>query len=230
MFKILIVEDDITIANILNENLRKWGFDSEYVTDFTSVTSKYLEFDPHLVLMDISLPFYNGYYWCSEIRKTSKVPIIFISSNSSNMDIVMAINMGGDDFITKPFSLDIVVAKVQAILRRTYSYIGETKALEHRGAILNLSEAALYYKDSKIDLTKNEYKILEVLLENKGKVVSRDIIMKKLWDSDSFIDDNTLTVNMNRLRKKLESYALKDYITTKKGLGYIINDNSVSEI
>lgn len=230
MYKILIVEDDITIANILNENLKKWGFDSTCITDFTSITNKFLEINPHLVLMDISLPFFNGYYWCSEIRKTSKVPIIFISSNNSNMDIVMAINMGGDDFITKPFSLDIVIAKVQAILRRSYSYVGETKALEHAGAILNLSEAALYYKDSKIDLTKNEYKILEVLLENKGSIVGRDMIMKKLWDNDSFIDDNTLTVNMNRLRKKLESYMLFDFITTKKGLGYIINDNTISEV
>ncbi|BCN28865.1 response regulator transcription factor [Anaeromicropila herbilytica] len=225
MYKILIVEDDVTIAGILNENLRKWGFESDYVTDFSNVTAKFVEFNPHLVLMDISLPFYNGYYWCSEIRKSSKVPIVFISSNNTNMDIVMAINMGGDDFITKPFSLDIVVAKVQAILRRTYSYIGETKVLEHGGALLNLSEAALYYKENKIELTKNEFKILEVLLENKGNVVSRDMIMKKLWDSDSFIDDNTLTVNMNRLRKKLESYELMDYITTKKGLGYIINDH-----
>ncbi|OYO59419.1 DNA-binding response regulator, partial [Lachnotalea glycerini] len=192
--------------------------------DLKKVTEKNAKDKPQIVKMDIYQPFYNGFYWCSEIRKLSKVPIIFISSDSDNMSIVMAINMGGDDFITKPFAMEVVVAKVQALLRRAYDYRPETNQLEHKGAVLNLNDASLYYSDSKIDLTKNEFRILEILMENKNEVVSRDRIMKKLWDNDSFIDDNTLTVNLNRLRKKLEARGLLDFIDTKKGLGYLIHD------
>ncbi|MDF2587244.1 MAG: DNA-binding response regulator [Anaerocolumna sp.] len=224
MYKILIVEDDITIASILHENIKKWGFEAIYITDFNNVLNEYTLFQPHLVLLDISLPFYNGYYWCSEIRKVSNVPIVFLSSHTENMDIVMAMNMGGDDYITKPFSLDIVIAKIQAILRRSYTYYTDTQTIEVNGIVLNLNDTILYLKDQRIELTKNEYRIIKILMENKNKIVTREQIMKSLWDSDSFIDDNTLTVNVNRLRKKLEDYGLNEFIQTKKGLGYMIHD------
>ncbi|HBA98083.1 MAG TPA: DNA-binding response regulator, partial [Lachnospiraceae bacterium] len=162
----------------------------------------------------------NGYYWCSEIRKISKVPVIFLSSAFDNMNIVMAMNMGADDFIAKPFDLDVLVAKVQAMLRRTYDFRGQTSLLEHNGVILNLEETTLVYNSQKIELTKNEYKILQVLMGNKGKVVSRDSLMEKLWESDSYVDENTLSVNINRLRKKLAGIGLIDFILTKKGTGY----------
>ncbi|MFA9378242.1 MAG: response regulator transcription factor [Lachnotalea sp.] len=224
MYQILIVEDDKTIESNLIESLGKWGFQATGIEDLSNVVIEFTNRNPHIVLMDISLPFYNGYYWCGEIRKISKVPIIFVSSHSDNMDIVMAINMGGDDFITKPFSMEIIVAKVQALLRRAYDYRPEMNHVEHKGAILDLNDASLAYNKTKIDLTKNEFRILQVLMENKNEVVSRDKIMRKLWDNDSFIDDNTLTVNLNRLRKKLDANKLTDFIETKKGLGYIIHD------
>jgi len=222
MHKILIIEDDLVIAKGLQSHLGQWGFQVDYVTDFKAVLTTFSELDPQLVLLDISLPFFNGYHWCSEIRKLSKVPIIFISSMSESMNIVMAVNMGGDDFITKPFDLTIVVAKVQALIRRTYSFGGQMNIIEHSGAVLNLSDTTLSYLNEKIELTKNEFKILQVLLENAGKVISRDIIMTRLWQSDSFIDDNTLTVNVARLRKRLEEMGLCDFIKTKKGLGYMV--------
>jgi DNA-binding response OmpR family regulator len=224
LYRILIVEDDQGIASLLEDGLKKWGFDSEHVTDFMRVTEAFLQYQPHLVLLDISLPFYNGYYWCSEIRRLSKVPIVFLSSHTENMDIIMAVNMGADDYVTKPFTLDLVVAKLQAMLRRTYSYYTDISTISAGGVILNLSDTSLSYEDKKMELTKNEYKIMQTLMENKNHVVSRDQLMNKLWDSDSFIDDNTLTVNVNRLRKKLEDFGLSDFISTKKGLGYIIHD------
>lgn len=222
MYKILIIEDDLTIAGTLKKHLCKWGLHAEYTDRFDHIIDQFIQYDPQLILMDISLPFYNGYHWCSEIRKISKVPIIFISSSSDNMNIVMAINMGGDDFIAKPFDLSVVVAKVQAMLRRTYTFKEQIHMIEHRGAVLNLGDATLTYLDSKIHLTKNDFKILHVLMENKGNTVPRDVIMKRLWDSDCFIDDNTLTVNMTRLRKKLEEAGLPDFITTNKGVGYLV--------
>lgn len=177
---------------------------------------------PQLVLLDISLPFFNGYHWCNEIRKLSKVPIVFISSASDNMNIVMAMNMGGDDFIAKPFDLVVLTAKVQALLRRTYDFSGQTNLIGHRDAILNLSDSTLLYNGVKIELTKNENKILQTLLENKGKTVSRDTLMTRLWETDSFVDENTLTVNITRLRRKLENAGLHSFIITKKGIGYLV--------
>lgn len=224
MYQILIVEDDKIIESALIESLTRWGFSAVGVKDLSNVMEQFHQVKPQIVLMDISLPFYNGYYWCSEIRKISKIPIIFLSSNSENMDIVMAINMGGDDYITKPFPMEVLVAKVQALLRRTYDYRPQTNQLEHKGAVLDLNDASLYYQDEKIELTKNEFRILEILIKNKNEVVSRERIMKKLWDNNSFIDDNTLTVNMNRLRRKLEGKGLNGFIETKKGLGYIIHN------
>ena len=181
-----------------------------------------VEFDPHLILLDISLPFYNGYHWCSEIRKVSKVPIIFLSSASDSMNIVMAMNMGGDDFIAKPFDFSVLMAKVQAVLRRTYDFAGQVSVLEHRGALLNTSDASLTIDGKRVPLTKNDYRILETLMENKGKVVSRDVLMQRLWESDNFVDENTLSVNVARLRRKLEEAGLPDFIVTKKGLGYLV--------
>lgn len=225
MYKIMIVEDDKTIAGILDETMKKWGFDSFCIEDFSDIVNCFVRERPELILMDITLPCYNGYYWCGEIRKLSKVPIIFISSNTGNMDIVMAVNMGGDDFITKPFDLSVAVAKIQALLRRTYSYQENIEMVEHRGLILNLKEAVFFYGGKKVELTKNEYRILQILFEKFGSVVSREDIMKKLWNEDCFIDDNTLTVNVARLRKKLEESGVADFIETKKGLGYIIEDS-----
>ncbi len=222
MYRILIVEDDKLIADTVKEQLIKWGYEAFVVTDFSDVLKTFVEVEPHLVLMDIGLPFFNGYHWCTQIRTVSKVPIIFMSSMSDNMNIVMAINMGGDDFIVKPFDINVLIAKVQAMLRRTYSFVESTNIIEHNGCILNMNDQSFTYNNNKVELTKNEYKILQYLLENVGKVVTRDSIMMKLWESDDFIDDNTLTVNVTRLRKKLELAGLSDYIKTKKGVGYII--------
>lgn len=224
MYKILIVEDDQTITDVLERHLTKWNYQVSHVTNFDCVLETFVEDAPDLVLLDISLPFFNGFYWCSEIRKVSKVPIMFLSSASDNMNVVMAMNMGADDFIAKPFDLEVVIAKIQAILRRAYSFGGQTHLLEHKGAVFNLSEASILYQGEKLDLTRNDFKILQLLLENKGHTVSRDSIIKRLWESDSFIDDNTLTVNMTRLRKKLDSIGLNEFIVTRKGLGYIIEE------
>ena len=174
------------------------------------------------MLLDISPPFYNGFHWCSEIRKVSKVPIIFISSASDNLNIVLAMNMGGDDFIVKPFDLTVLAAKIRALIRRTYDFAGQTNLLEHRGAILNIGEGTLTYQGEKVQLTRNEHRILQLLLENKGQVVSRDALMNHLWETDSYIDDNTLTVNVTRLRRKLEAVGLEDFIVTKKSMGYLV--------
>lgn len=224
MYKILIVEDDLTIAGVLEKHLTKWGYEARQVADLGNVLSEFLAYLPQLVLLDISLPYYNGYHWCAEIRKCSRVPIIFISSASDNMNVIMAMNMGGDDFLAKPFDLDVAVAKIQALLRRTYAFGGPADILAHGDVILNLGDATLSVGEHKLELTKNEFKIMQILLEHKGRTVSRDALMKRLWESESFIDDNTLTVNVTRLRKKLEDCGLTGFIRTKKGLGYLILD------
>ena len=223
MYKILIVEDDVTIARILKGHLKKWNYEVDYVEDFKNVMAKVSAFSPDLILMDISLPFFNGFHWCQEIRKVSTIPVIFISSSSDNMNIVMAMNMGGDDFIEKPFDLDVITAKIQAMVRRSYAYQGTMNIIEHRGLVLSLKDATFLYKEEKVELTKNEFRILEVLLENSGKIVSRDELMKRLWETESFVDDNTLTVNVTRLRKKLANVGLVDYVRTKKGIGYTVD-------
>ncbi|MGM9535861.1 MAG: winged helix-turn-helix domain-containing protein, partial [Intestinibacter sp.] len=220
---ILIIEDDEIIAKSIEKEISNWGFTAKRITDFQDIIPQFVEFDPQLVLLDITLPFFNGYHWCTEIRKLSKVPIVFISSASDNMNIVMAMNMGGDDFIAKPFDLHVLIAKIQAILRRTYDFSTQSNLLEHNGAILNINDNSISYKGEKAELTKNEYKILQTLLENKGKTVSRDNLMIKLWETDNYVEENTLNVNITRLRRKLEAIGLKNFISTKKGLGYIIN-------
>ncbi len=222
MYKILIIEDDLTIAHAMRAHLEKWEYEVRCADDFKDIMKEFSEFDPQLVLLDIMLPFFNGFYWCGEIRRISKVPIVFLSSASDNMNIVMAMNMGGDDFIEKPFDLNVLTAKVQAILRRTYAFQSQANVLEHRGVTLNMGDATVVYGDRKLELTKNDYRILQILMENAGKIVARDEIMTRLWESDEFIDDNTLTVNMTRLRRKLEDIGLSSFISTKKGIGYII--------
>ena len=222
MYKILIVEDDETIASTVEKRITAWGYEARRVQDFRNLISEFAAFDPQLVLLDVMLPFYNGYHWCNEIRKISKVPVIFLSSAADNMNIVMAMNMGGDDFVSKPFDLDVLIAKIQAVLRITYDFNGQTGLLEHRGAILSMSDAVLTYQGERVNLTKNEYRILLTLMENKGKIVSRDVLMTKLWETDSFVDENTLTVNVTRLRKKLAEAGLENYIITKKGIGYMV--------
>lgn len=222
MYRILIVEDDFVIASLMAKHLEKWGYTVRYARKFHDVLSEFTEFDPHIVLMDVKLPFYNGYHWCTEIRKISEIPVIFISSVSDNMNIVMAMHMGGDDFIAKPVDLDVLTAKIQAMLRRTYDMGNKIPVLEHRGAILNLHDTTLVYEGETLELTKNDFRILQTLMENKGKIVSRDTLMNKLWQMDDYVEENTLTVNVTRLRKKLEAIGLQDFIRTKVGLGYMI--------
>lgn len=222
MYRIMIVEDDPLIAKTVGETLSSWGMEVHCAEDFQNVMAEFASFAPQLVLLDISLPFYNGYHWCQAIRQVSKVPVIFLSSASDKMNIILAVNMGADYFIAKPFDLNILTAKVQALLRRTYDFGKETNLLEHRGAILDTSSGVLNYQGQRVELTKNEWRILQVLMENKGKAVSRDTLMMRLWESDSFIDDNTLTVNVTRLRRKLEEAGLENFIRTKKGVGYLV--------
>ena len=222
MYRILIVEDDAGIAEAVSEQAKMWNFETHNVTNFRNVMAEFAEFDPHLVLMDIGLPFFNGYYWCGEIRKVSRVPVIFISSASDNMNIVMAMNMGGDEFVEKPFDLSVVMAKVQAVLRRAYAFRGTMDVLEHAGVMLNVNDATVTCGSQSVELTKNEFRILKLLMENSGRIVSRENLITRLWESDEFIDDNTLTVNVARLRKKLEEIGAENWIQTKKGIGYIV--------
>lgn len=222
MYRILIVEDDQGIAEAVKKQAQMWELEVMCVQNFRNVMADFAEFEPHLVLLDISLPFFNGYHWCSEIRRVSNVPIIFISSAADNMNIVMAMNMGADDFISKPFDQSVAMAKIQGMLRRTYEFASSVPVLEHRGALLHTGDHSLTYEEDKIPLTKNEYRILLALMQNKGKVVTREKLIELLWETDSFVDENTLTVNIGRLRKKLDSAGLSDFITTKFGVGYII--------
>ena len=223
MYRIFCVEDDETIGKMIKKHLEKWNFEVHVAEDLSQIMTEFVAFDPQLVLLDLMLPFYNGYHWCSEIRRVSKLPIMFLSSASDNMNIVMAMNMGADDFISKPFDLDVLTVKIQALIRRSYDFSVGSSVISHRDAILNLTDATLNYKDEQIELTKNELKILQTLMENKEKIVSRDDLMAKIWESDDYIDENTLSVNVNRLRKKLKEIGLDDFIMTKKGLGYKLN-------
>ena len=224
MYKIYIVEDDKGIADGIVGCLQNFGMEGRVVSDFMKVMDEIAAYEPHLIIMDITLPFMGGYHWCQEIRKTSKVPIIFISSATDNMNIVMAINMGADDFIAKPFDQSVLIAKVSALLRRTYDFAQSGSTLEVAGAVLNTNNNTLSYNGRDIDLARNEYKILLTLVQNKNKVVSREKLMEALWETDCYVDENTLTVNVGRLRKTLENAGLKDLIKTKFGVGYILED------
>ncbi|MDD6049689.1 MAG: response regulator transcription factor [Clostridiales bacterium] len=221
-YRILVVEDDYSISQAVAQQLAAWDMAAQVVTDFANVLGEFAAFDPHLVLLDIKLPFYSGYHWCQELRRVSKVPIIFISSASDSMNIVMTMNMGADDFIAKPFDLNVLLAKVQALLRRTYAFASNITVIEHRGAMLNTGDSTLTFQGETIPLSKNEYRILLTLMQNKGKVVSRERLMEALWATDSFVDENTLSVNVNRLRKRLEGAGLSGFITTQHGVGYIV--------
>lgn len=212
----------MVIARVVRNHLTGWGYTVQCAADFNNVLGEFAAFDPQLVLLDISLPFFNGYHWCTEIRKISKVPILFLSSASDNMNLITAMNMGGDDFVAKPFALPVLTAKIQALLRRTYDFSATAQLLECNGAVLNVSDGTLRVHGETVALTRNEWKMLQLLLENRGKIVSRQALMTRLWESDSFISENTLTVNITRLRKKLESAGLSDLICTKKGAGYIV--------
>lgn len=223
MYRILIIEDDFSMAAAMKKQIEAWGHEVKLVEDFQNVIPTFTQYDPHMVLVDIMLPFFDGYHWCSEIRKISDVPVIFISSASDNMNIVMAMNMGGDDFIPKPVDLSVMMAKMQAVLRRTYDMGGgNTAVLAHRDVVLNLNDTSLTYHGERLELTKNEFRILQTLMENKGRIVSRETLMTRLWQTDSYVEENTLTVNINRLRKKLENMGIYDFIVTRIGSGYII--------
>lgn len=224
MHKIMLVEDEPIIRDAVSQELQKWNYEVTAVTDFTQVMETFTRETPQLVILDITLPFFNGYYWCQEIRKISKVPILFLSSHSQSMDIVMSINMGADDYITKPFEMPVLVAKIQGLLRRSYEFVGTQDWIDHHGVTLHLKSAQLTYQNQVVDLTKNEFQIVRVLFERIGSFVSREDLMKELWNSDLFIDDNTLTVNVGRLRRKLAEVGLDTLITTKKGLGYGVVD------
>ncbi len=222
MYKIMIVEDDPAILGVVSRHLKKWGYDAVCVEDFSAVYSFFVQENPHLVVMDISLPFYDGFYWCSEIRKSSRVPILFISSADDNMNLVMAINMGADDFIAKPFTMEVLTAKVLALLRRAYDFSVQKDMLCAGRVILHLEDGRVEFEKKSCELTRNEFRILKLLMEHKGSIVSRDTIMKSLWEDEAFIDDNTLTVNMARIRRKLEEMGCQEFIRTKKGMGYLI--------
>lgn len=222
MFSIMIVEDDDVIASALEDELNKWNYDVHKLEDFTAVLDAFVQIKPQLVLMDIQLPAYNGYHWCQEIRKISEVPIIFISSRTDDMDLVMAIQMGADDYIQKPFQLTVVVAKIQAMLRRTYDFSDNERFYSTGQVTLKPSELNLVYRDKTVSLTQNEMKIMETLFKHKGEYVSKELIMRQLWEDESFIDSNTLAVNIARLRKKLKELGKEDFIVTKKGVGYAI--------
>ena len=221
MIRIFIVEDDAIIAQEVAKSLRSWGFDAVIASAFDRIDEEFAQAGAQLVIMDISLPYYNGYYWCERIRRSSKVPIVFLSSRADTADVVMAVNMGGDDYIAKPVVMELLLAKVQAMLRRAYDY--ETGAnLRFLGAEFDAAANSILIGESKRELTKNESRILAALLDKRGQVVSREELMLKLWDSDEFVDDNTLTVNVNRLRKTLADAGLGDCVKTHKGQGYSI--------
>jgi len=223
MAKIMIVEDEAVIRQLIMEELEKWQFDTFGTTDFHQVLFDFKTEEPQLILLDINLPVFDGYYWCQKIREISKVPIIFISSRNTNMDMIMAMNMGADDFITKPFELDVLVAKINALLRRSYNYVeNNSETISHNGLVLNVDNGSVDVNGEVIDLSKNEYRLLYILMKNHGKILSREKLLRALWDDERFVDDNTLTVNINRLRRKIEQAGVKNYIETKVGQGYII--------
>ncbi|MDM5282886.1 response regulator transcription factor [Peribacillus frigoritolerans] len=223
MFKIMIVEDDEKIRKIVADTLTKWKYDVVGIMEFDHILDDFEKFQPDLVLLDINLPTFDGFYWCQQIRAISSVPILFLSSRNQNMDIIMAINMGGDDFIKKPFDLDVLVAKISALLRRNYTYQnGHNLKLTHRDLSLQVTNSTIQYEDQSIELSRNEFIILQLMMRRIGKIVSREDLMQALWNDEQFVDDNTLTVNVNRLRRKISGIGLEDFIGTRKGMGYLI--------
>ena len=224
-YRIFIVEDDETIANLLKKHLSSWGYEVFLAEDFSNVLQEFAGKDPQLVLLDLKLPFYNGFHWCEEIRKVSQVPVIFISSAADNMNMVMAMSRGADDFIAKPFKFEVVLAKIQAIIRRTYDFGRDLNTLNCRGVTLNLGDGVVSFGEEKLELSRNEYKILEILMKKKGNVVPREDLIQALWDTEEFIDENTLTVNVARLRQRLKQIGVEELISTRKGVGYLIMES-----
>ena len=220
MYRIFLVEDDEVIAGAVKRHLEGWGYTVRCAQAFDRVLQEFAAFDPQLVLLDITLPFFNGYHWCQEIRKVSKVPILFLTSAGDSVNTVMAMQLGGDDLLAKPFDLQVLSAKVQAMLRRAYDFGPSTHLLSCGRAVLNVSDGTLTVDGQRLELTRNEFRILQMLLERKGQTVSREALMTRLWESDSFVDENTLTVNVGRLRRKLEAAGLPELIRTRKGEGY----------
>lgn len=228
----MIIEDDKKLAELIKNHIERYGYNVFLVKDFSNVKTEFLECKSELILMDINLPFFDGFYWCRDIRTCSKVPIIFISARDSDMDQVMAIENGGDDFITKPFSYDVLLAKIKGVLRRVYGSYAESNTDDFKvdGLILHNNKNILEYKDKKIDLSKNEFSLLLHLIKNINKIVSRDTLLEILWNDIDFIDDNTLSVNVTRLRKKLEEVGISNAIETKRGQGYILLNNWKEDI
>lgn len=222
MYRIFLVEDDIALANTMKQQLEAYGNDVCLAADFHHIVDDFKMYDPQLVLMDLMLPYRDGYYWCGEIRKISSVPVMFISSASDSMNIVMAISMGGDDFIPKPVDAMVLNVKVQALLRRVYEVTSGSSFISFYGARLSLNDGSIMIGEKRIELTKNEFRILQFLLENRGKIVSRNKLMTRLWQDDCYVEENTLTVNVARLRRKLDKNGLKEVIVTKPGSGYLI--------
>ncbi|PAE31360.1 response regulator transcription factor [Bacillus sp. 7884-1] len=223
MYRIMMIEDDEKIRRIVADTLKKWQYDVVEVNQFDKVLTEFEQTNPHLVLLDINLPVFDGYYWCQQIRSVSKVPIIFLSSRNQNMDIIMAINMGGDDFIQKPFDLDILVAKISALIRRKYTYQEDENIMfNHRGLKLNVTNSTIGFNGQSTELSRNEFILLQLMMRNVGKILSREDLMQALWNEEQFVDDNTLTVNVNRMRRKIASLGLEDFIATRKGMGYVI--------
>lgn len=219
-YKVMIIEDDLNAAQSISNFLEVWGFQCIYLENFQEVTEEFVKYKPEIVLLDITLPRYNGYYWCEEIRKISKVPIIFISSTSDNLNMILAMNMGGDDFVIKPFDLNFLLAKINSLLRRTYDFQGVMNIIACGDVVLDLDNAKLQYKGNIMELSRNDFVILKELMTHKGKNVSRDDLMQALWSDNTFVDDNTLTVNITRVRNKLSKIGLEDFIITRKGMGY----------
>ena len=219
--KIFIIEDEEKIRVELSEFLNRYGYEVSYSTNFENIVNIALKENPHVILLDINLPYYDGYYICREIRKNSNVPIIVVTSRNSEIDELMSMNLGADDFITKPYNTQILLARISSIIRRTYQNL-EAETFEFNGLKYNMSTSEMSFKDNKIELTKNESRILYTLMKSKGKIVSRNDLMKSLWQNDEFVDDNTLTVNINRLRKKIDGIGAEGYLQTKRGQGYIL--------
>ena len=219
--KVFIIEDEKKIRIELSEFLNRYGYETSYSNDFENIVEIALKSAPHIILLDINLPYYDGYYICREIRKKSNVPIIVVTSRNSEIDELMSMNLGADDFVTKPYNTQILLARISSLLRRTYQNI-DLEVFEFNGLKYNMSTSEMEFNNNKIELTKNESRILYTLIKNKEKIVSRNELMKSLWQNDEFVDDNTLTVNINRLRKKLEEIGASDYLQTKRGQGYIL--------
>ncbi|WP_342471594.1 response regulator transcription factor [Metasolibacillus sp. FSL H7-0170] len=220
--KIFLIEDDMSIFRLIEERLQQWSLQITGPKDFQKVMNDFTEVNPQLVIIDIQLPAYDGFHWCREIRAVSNVPILFLSSRDHPMDMVMAMQLGADDFIQKPFHMDVLVAKIQALLRRTYDYQQQVQqVVSWQEAVIDYERGLLMYHDRQIDFTKNELFILKLLVERVDRIVTREELMRKLWDDERFVNDNTLTVNINRLRQKLEDVGLTNVIITKKGLGYM---------